>query len=133
MSGLATVADAPVSMVTRQGFSCTQPSAIRLPLAHPASTLTVKRGGVIDDSDNPLLVLGSWPTSSGGLCPHNQQTGRSLCRRSGGVGGLFLISPLLILSLLVFHSVFPNTLSVLLLASQFLPCPMSKLLFPMGM
>jgi hypothetical protein len=33
-----------------------------------ASTLTVKRGGVIDDSDTPLLVFASWPICSGGLC-----------------------------------------------------------------
>jgi hypothetical protein len=48
-----------VSMVTRQGFSCIQLSAVRLPLAHLASTLSVKRGGVFDDSDGRLLVLGS--------------------------------------------------------------------------
>jgi hypothetical protein len=56
----------------------------------------VKRGSLIGDSDTPLLVLGSWPISSGGLClqnfwiwpgcPHHQQTGRPFRRRSGGVG-----------------------------------------------
>jgi hypothetical protein len=87
-----------VSMVTRQGFSCIQPSAVRLPSAHLASTLSVKRRGVIYDSDGPLFVLRSCSISSGGLClqylpklpgfPHRDHTGRSFRRLSGGVGGL---------------------------------------------
>jgi hypothetical protein len=50
-----------VSMVTRQGFSCIQPSAVRLPSAHLASTLSVKRRGVIYDSlRSPVLVHLFW-------------------------------------------------------------------------
>jgi hypothetical protein len=55
------------------GFSCTQPSAVSLPLAHSASTSTVKRGGVIGDSDTPSSFSVPGPPRYSLFSPERQE------------------------------------------------------------
>jgi hypothetical protein len=54
MSGLAMVTDDLVSMVTRHGLFCIQPSAIKLSSVYLASTFTVSRGDEGIEAGGPL-------------------------------------------------------------------------------
>jgi hypothetical protein len=86
--------DAPVSMVTRHGLFCTQPSAIRLSSLPLDSTFSVE-GGIEGDDAGSYSFPESWSTSSVLLrqsalrwpaFPHWQHTGRPFLRRLAGRG-----------------------------------------------